>query len=101
MRKNSENHDLITDPGSYFSEAVEEAVQSRGLTTKPASQKYLVDLLQFYLHTENLFQRQDGVSKTSTLAEMFLLAHQSEPAVRFELLKKLGDSSLYISGFFG
>ena len=28
------------------------------------------------------------------------MAQNSEPIVRFELLKKLGDRSLYISGFF-
>ena len=35
------------------------------------------------------------------LAEMWLKAVNAEGSVRVELLRKLGDSSLYISGFFG
>jgi hypothetical protein len=47
------------------------------------------------MHSRNLFSTRD------TLAEMYLRAQNSPQPLRLEMLKKLGDSSLYISGFFG
>src|SRR5690606_13766943 len=63
---------------------------------------YLVDLLKRYLVTENLFDWEDelGRKRRSTLAELFLKSSQLSPAQRVETLKRLGDTSLYISGFF-
>ncbi len=45
-------------------------------------------------------ENQNG-SKRATMAEMFLTASNVPPTARVEMLKKLGDTSLYISGFFG
>ncbi|MEM7647234.1 MAG: hypothetical protein AAF203_10010, partial [Pseudomonadota bacterium] len=63
---------------------------------------YIVDMLKHYLVTENLFDEKDpsGRKTRKTMAEMLLTAGQSNAQKRFELLKRLGDSSLYISGFF-
>lgn len=66
--------------------------------------EYLARLLEYYITTDNLFDDTDaanGKKRRSTLAELFLRAQQSEPSVKRSLLKKLGDTSLYISGFFG
>lgn len=51
----------------------------------------------------NLFDETDesGRRTRATLAETFLRATSADAQTRFELLKKLGDRSLYISGFFG
>jgi hypothetical protein len=58
------------------------------------AEHYLVQLLEHFVVTERL--------QNDTLAEMFLKAiNTTTSAVKVDLLKKLGDSSLYISGFFG
>jgi hypothetical protein len=69
----------------------------------PLSKHYLVELLQHFIFSKNLFatDEETGKSRRETLAEMYLKARQLAGAPRTELLKKLGDSSLYISGFFG
>src|SRR6185312_8415266 len=70
----------------------------------PAVQTYLVSLLEHYLDARNLFEEPAGEGenkKPETLAEMFLLAANSDRVGKVDLLKKLGDRSLYISGFFG
>lgn len=70
----------------------------------PLAQGYLVKLLEYYINTERLFDEIDSSGKKrtrETLAETYLKAANAEPNLRNELLKKLGDRSLYISGFFG
>lgn len=94
---------LFISPDEYFHQVVEEAMVSRNMDTFPLARTYLVSLLKNYIHTENLFdtENESGKKTRETLAEMFLKAQNSTQTVRIELLKKLGDVSLYVSGFFG
>lgn len=85
---------VLTSTQGYFTEIVESAVEKRKFKANPFTTKYLVDLLNSYLVAENLTFK-------STLAETLLTACQAEGATRRELLKQLGDTSLYVSGFFG
>lgn len=91
---------LLIDSRDYFVQIVGEGLQKRQVRVSPLGERYLVDLLQHYLPAQNLFaDLQSG--RTPTLAEMYLEAGQKSAPEKFELLKKLGDRSLYISGFFG
>lgn len=95
---------LVLSPRDYFSEMVDVAFSKRNIKTYPAVHTYMVDLLEYYLDTKNLFESETdelGNKQPSTLAEMFLLANSMEGLSRQGLLKKLGDKTLYISGFFG
>ena len=86
---------LLLDLKTYFHEMVSTAIAQRNLRTYPMVTKYLVDLLEFYAVSENFINNE-------TLAEMYLKAMQEEStALRTEKFKKLGDISLYVSGFFG
>lgn len=94
---------LFVSPNEFFSEIVKEGLRQRRLEAFPRAESYLVHLLQHYLDAKNLFEPEhdeNGQRRANTLAETYLLANQSEPIVRMELLKKLGDRALYISGFF-
>jgi hypothetical protein len=84
---------LFLSPQDFFTEVVDDALKERKVKTVPLAHKYLVNLLQHYISAENLEHRE-------TLAELFLKAANSDHNQRIELLKKLGDRSLYISGFF-
>jgi len=95
---------LLLSSRDYFSEVVENAMTKRNLRTYPAVQTYLVDLLEHYLDARNLHdEKTDGSGATAptTLAEMYLRANNAEISEKREILKRLGDKSLYISGFFG
>jgi hypothetical protein len=94
---------IILSSKDFFAQELEDACAKRKLETPPRVKTYLVGLLEFYLDARNLHDEaidEAGNKKPTTLAEMFLLAQNSEPSTRFELLKKLGDRSLYLSGFF-
>jgi hypothetical protein len=95
---------LISSQG-YFAEVVEEACNKRKVQAPAAAKNYLVNILEHYLDARNLFETDinevTGKKTDYTLAELYLLAHQAETSERQGLLKKLGDRSLYISGYFG
>src|SRR5690606_34112414 len=97
------NKSLLLEPTDFFASAVDEALKNRRVTSSPLAYEYLVKLLTHYITTENLFDEtsESGRRTRSILAELYLKAMNAEPANRIELLKKLGDTSLYISGFFG
>jgi hypothetical protein len=94
---------IVVSPKEYFDQIVGEAFERRKLKAAPFARDYIVDLLQFYVPAANLFDDFDSSGRRTreTLAETYLRAQTAEPHVRNELLKKLGDRSLYISGFFG
>ena len=64
-------------------------------------ENYLCELLQFYMFSDHLFSGQDssGKKQVSTLAELYLHSHYSDKVLK-KNLKQMGDTSLYISGFF-
>ncbi|MES2964613.1 MAG: hypothetical protein V4760_12035 [Bdellovibrionota bacterium] len=93
---------LVVSSRDFFQEIVTDAFDRRKIVTLAPVRGYIVDLLEFYVPTANLFDEVDssGRKTRETLAETFLRSQTAEPMVRIELLKKLGDRSLYISGFF-
>ncbi len=95
--------ELVLSTRGFFQDLVSEACARRKIKTIPIAQSYLAELLEFYIPTANLFDEFDdtGRWKRETLAETFLKAQNAEHRTRGEMLKKLGDRSLYISGFFG
>lgn len=100
---NLSTSELSLSPKAFFDQAVTEALEHRKVRTLPQTQAYLVQLLEFHMTTENLFDQINASGKRSrdTLAEIYLKAANAEPRARMELLKKVGDTALYISGFFG
>jgi len=101
----SQTTDLFISPGDFFKDLVRKGFEQRKLETYPYVESYMVNLLQHYLDAKNLFDPEYdefGRRIPKTLAEMYLTANTVEDQqVKVELLKKLGDRSLYMSGFFG
>ena len=100
-KKNEYSADLISSPRKFFNEMVSDALESRKLETFPMAKNYLIDLLEFFVVSENLFMNRAEEGEPKTLAEMYLKAANAESSIKIGLLKKLGDMSLYVSGFFG
>lgn len=85
--------EINADPSAFFLEMVNYAIDQRKLKTHSAVNSYLAKLLEQYMVAENLNQQ--------TLAELYLTATSADGKQKIDLLKRLGDSALYISGFFG
>ena len=95
---------FLLNPSEVFSELVQEGLARRKVKAPPPVERYLVGLLEHYLFSNNLFvdsKTEQGQSGPTTLAEMYLLAHQKENFEKQDLLRRTGDRALYISGFFG
>ncbi len=97
-----ERSSLCLSSEGYFKEEVEVASRKLRLDTLPQTKAYLVDLLRHYMNASNLFDEESlsGKKQRSTLAALYLKAFNETEAVKYHTLKKLGDTSLYISGFF-
>lgn len=102
MDKKNPALNLQLDLKDFFKEKVVEALNQKKIEIKPVVQTYLVDLLHFYSVTDHLYDDVDerGKKQRPMLAEMLLQAGQCKDHQRKEILKKLGDKSLYVSGFF-
>ena len=86
----------------YFRELVSDALACRRMQVKEATEFYLVNLLAEYLRREHLFAGQPGEgSEMEPLALMLKRALEGDRTTRFKNLKRLGDTSLFVSGFFG
>ena len=86
----------------YFRDLVCEALGHRRLQIQEATEFYLVDLLSRFLESGALFvTRPDGTVELEPLALTLLRALQARRQARFERLRQLGDTSLFVSGFFG
>ncbi|MBC87555.1 MAG: hypothetical protein CL677_10305 [Bdellovibrionaceae bacterium] len=95
--------ELILDSTEFFRQSVEEAFSSLKIKGLPQVKTYLTELLHHFMVTDNLYEvcEDSGKRKNVTLAELFLEANLLEHKMREEQLKRLGDMSLYMSGFFG
>lgn len=103
QRSSSPTQLILESPRDFFVDRVEQALERLKFQPLPLSRNYLIDLLEHFMFSHNLFPQDDesGRARRDTLAEMYLRAQNSPAPVRADLLKRLGDSSLYISGFFG
>lgn len=94
---------LILSSEQFFAEKVEEALTQRQVQVSDPARLYLVELLNHFISVDKLFEFDEKVGKKrqETLAILYLKALNSPTSAKVELLKKLGDTSLYVSGFFG
>lgn len=88
---------LANSLGSFFHEAVGEAVRSRQVDATEEALSYLVSLLSDFAHPNA--EREDTFDRP--LAFLLDEAMRTTGAQRFQRLRALGDGVLYISGFFG
>ena len=82
-----------TTVGAYFHEQVGRAMVSQGLRASEMAGWYLVNLL-----VENL---RAAPSQDEPMVLRLERAMQGTPSERAHRLRELGDSALYVSGFFG
>jgi hypothetical protein len=86
----------------FFRELVSDALSHRRLQIQEATEFYLVNLLAQHLQEERLFARvEGGEAQAEPLALILKRALEGDREARWRNLKRLGDTSLFMSGFFG
>ncbi|BDG02468.1 hypothetical protein [Anaeromyxobacter oryzae] len=86
----------------WFREMVTDALSHRRLKIQEVTEFYLVNLLASFLEKERLFvEDADGTVRAEPLALILLRALQADRRARVRELRRLGDTALFVSGFFG
>jgi hypothetical protein len=86
----------------YFRERVSDVLSHRRLQIKEATEFYLVNLLASFLEKERLFVTDaEGHVEAEPLAMILLRAAAGDRRARATQLRRLGDTALFVSGFFG
>ncbi len=89
-------------PREFFKEAVRDVLSLRRLEVQAETEFYLVDLLTGFTASDRLFvEGPDGSVGTEPLALILLRALEADRRERAAQLRRLGDTSLFVSGFFG
>ncbi|HUB06492.1 MAG TPA: hypothetical protein VMB50_05805 [Myxococcales bacterium] len=87
----------------YFKDMIGTAIAHQKVRVAETTEFYLVNLLAEFLETHNLFRHEgDGGSlDEEPLAFILKRAQEQQGFERVRELKRLGDTSLYVSGYFG
>lgn len=92
----------LMKPGKNFFQAlVKTGLSESGIQVSSSVKHYLSELLQFYIFSDHLFSEMNasGKKQMNCLAELYLNSQTSQETSP-RRLKKIGDMSLYVSGFF-
>ena len=85
----------------FFRDLLTRAIENQRASVQPFTELYLVNLLHEFLASEALYvQTEDGTWQQKPLAFLLKEALEEAGPSRVRLLKRLGDTSLFISGFF-
>ncbi len=86
----------------FFRELLADALAHRRARVQEVTEFYLVNLLAGFLERERLFVEQpDGTVTAEPLALILLRAVEASRRERAAQLRRLGDTALFVSGFFG
>lgn len=85
----------------WFREMVADTLSTRRLKIQEVTEFYLVNLLTRFLEKEQLFvEEADGSVRAEPLALILLRALEADRRARRAHLRRLGDTALFVSGFF-
>ena len=85
----------------FFRELLTSAIENQRARVQPFTELYLVNLLHEFLASEALYiQTEDGTREQRPLAFLLKDALEEAGPARLRLLRRLGDTSLFVSGFF-
>jgi hypothetical protein len=85
----------------FFRELLALAIENQRARVQHTTELYLVNLLSGFLQTESLLVREeDGTLHRKPLALLLKDALDGEGVARAQALRRLGDTSLFVSGMF-
>lgn len=92
---------LVTSAKDFFSEELKSVMEKQHIQTENQSFEYLVALLLKFIQSEQFFQKDgNGKAKNAFLMELYQEGQTGDLTHQKESLRRLGDVTLFISGFF-
>jgi hypothetical protein len=90
---------LVASMREYFRETLQRTLQKQGTSLTDTAQVYVVNLLTEFARSENAFAGTERGERFG-FVELLQRAQESEPQEALRIYKHMGDSSLYLTGFF-
>ncbi|HEX7113776.1 MAG TPA: hypothetical protein VF193_01485 [Steroidobacter sp.] len=91
----------VTNLREFFHESMQEALRKQHVRVDDHTEHYVVNLLTMFARSEELFEDTPEGRRLKPLAHMLADASEARsPQARDEALRRLGDVSLFIAGFF-
>ncbi len=87
-------------PLEYFREQVDKALEHQKLEISAFAERYLIDLLARCVRTETALPPPEPGFDETPLALLYLRALRAAAHERARLLRAMGDTALFVSGFF-
>lgn len=101
MKQTRVKPDAVSDARTYFSDELKSALGKQKISVGPTAVEYVVDLLVKNMLSDNFFVRdEEGRLKENVLFDMYAAYLQGTPEQRTAALRRLGDISLLVTGFF-
>lgn len=95
--------ELLVSSKDYFDDLVGDVLkEGNSLEVHPFAKVYLSELLNSFMHIDALFIRDEsGRVESKMLSEQFFESQVLTHTQKINKLKKLAETTLYVSGFFG
>lgn len=85
----------------YFRTSIDDVIEKQGVDVDPHATHYVVNLMTLFSRSEELYDDDGEIFGLKPLALMLAdAADAPSPAERSQSLQRIGDVSLFISGFF-
>jgi hypothetical protein len=92
----------VTSLQEFFKDSVAEAMEKQGVAADDHTAYYVVNLLTLFARSEKLYDRgTDGPGPPPLALLLAEAAEASDSQTRNLVLQRVGDTSLFVAGFFG
>ncbi len=97
----SDRVEQVSNLRDYFRRSIEGIIENQGVDMDPHAAHYVVNLLTSFSRSEELYEDDGEIYGLRPLALMLAdAAKASSVAERSQSLQRIGDVSLFVSGFF-
>lgn len=91
----------VTNLREFFHDSVQTALRKQHVAVDDHTEHYVVNLLTMFARSDELYEQTPEGTRLKPLAHMLAAAAEAPtPQLRDQALRRLGDVSLFIAGFF-
>lgn len=91
----------VTNLREFFHDSVQTALRKQQVAVDDHTEHYIVNVLTMFARSEELYEQTAEGTRLKPLAHMLAAAAEAPtPKLRDQALRRLGDVSLFIAGFF-
>jgi len=91
----------VTNLREFFHDSVQSALRKQQVAVDDHTEHYVVNVLTMFARSDELYEQTSEGTRLKPLAHMLAAASEAPtPQLRDQALRRLGDVSLFIAGFF-